>query len=1273
MPTLQVAIDTRQAQVGLQRLGREVGKVDQSLGKFDRATDQTERRIKSVGRSATGLRSALAGLGVGFSGLLVAREATRAIASFEETLANVRAVALASVRDIGQQEKLFGQLRKAAADAGATTRFSATEAGEGLLFLARAGFSATESIEALPSTLDLAIAGSLQLGEAADYASNILSQFNLEAKQTSRVVDALTITANRSNTDVRQLAEAMKFAGPVAGALGISIEETAASIGALGNSGIQASLAGTNLRGILARLIGPSGEARAAIEALGLSLEDVNPEKVGITKAFEALAEKQLDAKAALEIFGRLNVSAALVLTRSTAAMRELTEAQKENVGEAHRVAQALDNTLAGALRSLRSAVEALYLSMGDGGLGGALRSTVDFAVQVVRALAGVEVEGQKTTAAANTAATAIKALSVALAGLAAAQLVAGIQRVTAAVFALGTALLATPLGAVVGLIAAAGAALLIFGDDLSAFANRYQEFGGAVVALGKDIQFVIDKQKEFQGLLKSTGNALDLGVTIKDQSAALTALEAQLAGVKRVRDEAKASVDEAGRASRAYTGAELRAVAPQGLASLSAEQGRLIALSDTARVPNKDVNAALDREVSLIEAQVEALKKSIAAQEAARLSEERLTRARADSEIAIAERLQALEQERVAIKAASGAKDFEAELDIQRELVKVRKELTSTGVENADALVATLEREIRANEALLDSERQRRREGREVARHTIDLSGLDESLRAVKTLGDAFGDLRVEIEATQRAAESGARTPAGFDAELERQRQLVALEERARLAGADISGRFAGLGGEELQQEVALQERLIALREQLFEKGVKATAERERAVQLVEEELRLTQALAEARRASVSPAQLGQQAATDRALGVAPSPTGTADRAVEQAEAVRDAEKALQDFQTAFGGASAVIDALVSKTAGASTAELQRAGEAANVLRGTLEQLKAAGQSLDVQAGPIVAGLETSEAAAVRFSDVLLGINEAIRILAEGFSPDLSGFSRLEEAARKVLGILGQLEGSGPATGTGGAFQRSFDTSGGDGSAQAALEAAQGSSTAAQAALESAQGASSASSGAQAAIGVAASSAGASESAAAASGAAAQAAASSAAASAAAAALLAEIIPQIEQILVVAQQAAQAAQQAAVGVASAASAAAAAASAASSAATSASQAADSAVAAAAATAGGGGDSGGPEAQPAPYASGGVFTRPTPFIDDRGRQSILAERRSEVLLPAEKRGGEVVIRAEGDGAGSGSTVQNWFITTPDADSFRRSRRQLQYDRRRSPR
>jgi len=184
------------------------------------------------------------------------------------------------------------------------------------------------------------------LGNAADISSNIMSAFGIAATDAASVADVLAAASSRSNTDVEQLGTAMSFVGPVASALEIEMSDAAAAIGVLSDAGIQGSSAGTGLRRVLSSLANPTGEAKTALEGLGLELERLNPQTNDITEIVQRLSNAGLSAADALTIFGDRGGPAILALTSQTGRLRELTGALTDVEGESARMADTMRDNL---------------------------------------------------------------------------------------------------------------------------------------------------------------------------------------------------------------------------------------------------------------------------------------------------------------------------------------------------------------------------------------------------------------------------------------------------------------------------------------------------------------------------------------------------------------------------------------------------------------------------------------------------------------------------------------------------------------------------------------------------------------------------------------------------------------------------------------------------------------------------------------------------------------------------------------------------------------
>ncbi len=367
---LAVGINSRGAVVG----GAKYIKVVDNMEK------KTNKASKGLSRFGSTAKAAFAAIG----GALILRKSIITISSFENTMAELQGVTSATGEEMAQFTERARQL-------GATTRFSASQAAEGLLALSRAGFDVAESNAAIADTLNLATAAQLDLGRASEITSNTIRQFGLEAKEAGRVSDVMVNTANSANTNVGALAESLKFAGVTAGSFNISIEETTAALGAMADVGLRGGIAGRGLSMAMTKLVAPTEQAKKALYEMGVTMRSVNPEKVGIIDAFRTLRDAEMSSAQAAKIFGNAQLKSVLALTKSIDRMEELEKLNEKSAGTARRNAKLIESTLSGAYKELKSAIEEASLSAGDKGFLGVLKETVRFSTDVVRVLTGVE------------------------------------------------------------------------------------------------------------------------------------------------------------------------------------------------------------------------------------------------------------------------------------------------------------------------------------------------------------------------------------------------------------------------------------------------------------------------------------------------------------------------------------------------------------------------------------------------------------------------------------------------------------------------------------------------------------------------------------------------------------------------------------------------------------------------------------------------------------------------------------------------------------------
>jgi len=386
-----VSIDAKRAVAGGRTFKQGADQVARSSAKMRRGMDRSRRSatalITTIGRMRGVATLAFAGfLGVGGLSAVV-----RTLSQFQTSISAV--TALISAQNPRSLGGAMSALTDKARELGATTLFTATQAAEGMKFLTLAGFDALEVYQAIEPALNLAAAGMLGLGESADIVSNIMAAFNVEASEVETVVDALAFTAARTNTNIRQLGEAMKFVGPVAGTLGVNVEETAVALGILGNSGLQASLAGTSLRRVMSGLLNPSKEAHKVFAQLGVTqdeLVDTLQGEKGLVNLIKLLAKQGISAADAFLLFGQRGAPGLLSLVTQVDKLELLTDGLENISGVARRMAKIMADNLGGDARIAISALQEAILRLGDSGLGNWLRESVQGFTGFIRALSGV-------------------------------------------------------------------------------------------------------------------------------------------------------------------------------------------------------------------------------------------------------------------------------------------------------------------------------------------------------------------------------------------------------------------------------------------------------------------------------------------------------------------------------------------------------------------------------------------------------------------------------------------------------------------------------------------------------------------------------------------------------------------------------------------------------------------------------------------------------------------------------------------------------------------
>ena len=357
--------------------------VKKNFDEFDMAVQGVAGPLAGVADNILKFQAVLAGLSAGALTYSVG-----VFSDYEDVMLKVKGVIWANAEEYKQLTDLTKEL-------GQTTRFTATEASQGLEFLALAGFKTSDALGSLPIVLRLAQASAMDLGGAADIVTNIMAGYGIEVENLESASDVLTATFTNSNTSLGQLGQAFKYAGPVAKSLGLEISETSSILGILGNAGYQAEMGGTALRNILLALIAPMGNAGKLMKELGVDTEGLGVDLASSATALKSLgvevkgadgnlrpfADILADMKSGLEkiqdpadrtailieIFGkRGGPQMAALLEQGADAVRGLESKINSLGGVTKKVADEMESGIGGSIRMIKSAFESMATELGE-------------------------------------------------------------------------------------------------------------------------------------------------------------------------------------------------------------------------------------------------------------------------------------------------------------------------------------------------------------------------------------------------------------------------------------------------------------------------------------------------------------------------------------------------------------------------------------------------------------------------------------------------------------------------------------------------------------------------------------------------------------------------------------------------------------------------------------------------------------------------------------------------------------------------------------------
>jgi TP901 family phage tail tape measure protein len=391
-------------------IGKQIAQVEGAMARLGAAMKVTA----AYGVAASAIYSVVDALGAG----------VREIIEYDQALKNLKAITGATDAEIRAMGDTIKQVAR-------TTKFSMTETADAMVLLGQAGFDAGESMDAMQATADLATGTLSDMQTVTDLLTTAIRAFNLESFQAGQVSDIMANAINKSKLTVDKLRIAFNYVGPAAYAVGAELEEVAAAMMTLANSGLRASTIGTGLRQVFSRLVAPSAKLREAFEEHGISLEDLNVKVHGFVGVMHNLSEVfvdaesgAIDAQKAFELFGLRGANSVLALMKGINS-GEFQEALKHvyEVGTAANMAGIQIEGLSLQIKNLQDRFKSLMVELGGrgftdvlSGIVGALRELTRVATEFVEeGVGGVVAEFTTFVTTALAATIGIRALGKAV------------------------------------------------------------------------------------------------------------------------------------------------------------------------------------------------------------------------------------------------------------------------------------------------------------------------------------------------------------------------------------------------------------------------------------------------------------------------------------------------------------------------------------------------------------------------------------------------------------------------------------------------------------------------------------------------------------------------------------------------------------------------------------------------------------------------------------------------------------------------------------------
>lgn len=752
------------ASVKLNDLDRELKDNEKYLQEAKDSTDGTAKSIDEFGKkteesadSASDLKDALVAAGL-VAALEKTAEALRACvdaaADFEHGMSAVEAIAGAT------GDEMIALTEKAKA-IGAGTMYTASQAADALGYMALAGWNAEEMLSGVDGVISLAAASGEDLARTSDIVTDALTAFGLSASDANDFVDKLAATAANSNTTVNMLGDAFKYAAPVAGALGYSIEDVAVAMGLMANNGIKGSTAGTTMRNVFSTL---AGEVKLSAKAFGdvvVSTQDTEGNMLGLADViqklrgyFDQMTQAEQVSNAQALVGQRAYAGLLAILNTTTADYDKLSAAIKDSTGAAQKMADIRMDNLTGQVTLMSSAWDAVKIAVGDQLLP-VMTGLTSAATDTLSWLAGLIEENEELVPLLTTIVSAVGMLTVGMVGYVA------------------VTKLATPIAAAFNAVMNANPIVLA--------ATAILALAAGVAVLASNMSSAVPSVKELSSAAENVSAAFETADQAYADSAANINATAEVAGVYVQR---------------------LKELEAQGLESAEAQdEYRMIV--DKLNTIMPELNVTIDEQTGLLEGGVSALEaqidgwKQLALQEALTTRYKDQIKAWAEAELELYENQEKLKQaeiDRVEIETRL-SQNQQKITELLEERKRIENDNTLTVKEANEALKANsdelnsvyqsnadLAQQLRDNDALQQNLNDAIATGTTVVAENE--AAVTRAQKAVDELGNSSEDTAEGMTALDESMASAAKTADQIQTEI----QDLALEYQKAYEAAESS-----------------------------------------------------------------------------------------------------------------------------------------------------------------------------------------------------------------------------------------------------------------------------------------------------------------------------------------------------------------------------------------------------------------------------------------------------------------------------------------------------